>query len=73
MSKNVDDFFDDTKTMKSFRFRTFWLTKPSTPKYSSLKTFQNLNRHIFVVSELNSVRHTQYVCTNGIGVQSFNS
>jgi hypothetical protein len=44
MSKNIDDIFDDTETMKSVRFWTFWLNcdKPSTPKYIDItESLQN--------------------------------
>jgi hypothetical protein len=73
MSKNIDDFFDDTETGKSFRFRTFWLKKRSAPKYSPNKTLPKFELAHFFVSVLSSVRHVQYVCTNGIGFKPVNS
>jgi hypothetical protein len=30
--KNIDDFFDDAKSVTLFRFRGFWLKKPSVQK-----------------------------------------
>jgi hypothetical protein len=60
MGKNVDDFFDDTESVKSFRFRTFWFNKKkqkhSTPKYSPYKILSKFELEHFFVFELSSVR-----------------
>jgi hypothetical protein len=37
MRKNIDNFFDDAETVKSFRFRSLWLKKPSALKYITLQ------------------------------------
>jgi hypothetical protein len=75
--KYIDAFFDVTETVKSFRFRTFWLKKSSAPKYSSYKTLSKFELAqffgFFFVSGLNSVRHVQYVCTSEIGIEPVNS
>jgi hypothetical protein len=42
MRKNIDDFFDDTETVKSLRYRSFWLKKPSASKDSPYKTLSKI-------------------------------
>jgi hypothetical protein len=73
MSKNIDDFFDDTETVKSFIFRTFLFMKPSALKYSPYKTLSKFELTQFLAFGLPSVRHVQYVCINGIGIEPVNS
>jgi hypothetical protein len=71
--KYIDDFFDDAETVKSLRFRTFWLKHPSTLKYSPYKTLSKFKLvHIFVPG-LSSVRHVQYVSTSGISIEPVNN
>jgi hypothetical protein len=73
ISKNIDDLFDFAESMKSLGFRTFWLKKPSAPKYSPYKTLSKFELAHFSVLGLHSVRHVQYVSTNGIGIEPLNS
>jgi hypothetical protein len=72
MRKNIDDFFDDAETVKSFRFRTFWLKYPPPAKYSPYKTLSKFELAHFFVPGLSSVRHMQYICTGGIGIKPVN-
>jgi hypothetical protein len=71
MRKTIEDFLDDAETIKSFRFRSFWLKKPSAQKYISNKSLSKFE-HCFV-SGLSSVRHVLYVCISEIGIEPINS
>jgi hypothetical protein len=68
MRENIDDFFDDAETVKSFKFRTFCLKQPSAPKYSPYKTLSKFELAHFFVPGLSLVRHVQCVYTFGIGI-----
>jgi hypothetical protein len=57
MSKNIDDTFDDSETVKSFRFWTYRLNKPFTPKFSPYKTLSKFEPINFSQSGSSSVRH----------------
>jgi hypothetical protein len=58
MIENIDDFFEDTETVKSLRFFLFfWLKKPSAQKYRPYKTFAKFELAYHFASGLRSVKH----------------
>jgi hypothetical protein len=73
MSKNLDNVFDGLEKLKSFRFWTFLLIKPSVIKHNSYKTFSKSQLTHFYLTGLSSVSaDMQYICLTGISVEAVN-